>query len=123
MNRIKTSKIAIIVGCLLLLVMGVFHGSGIFYITDKIDHSNLDSLLKEIVPVLFAHPSIHLLGLVAFGILSLFLKHEVKKVVFTIAVLVVIDAILAFYLGATIPALLLLTGSSCFVLAGILGKK
>ena len=113
------TKISTIIGCILLIVMALFHGSGIYYATDLIEKSNSASLIKEIFPVLFVHPSIQLLGLAALGLLTLFMKHEARKVLFFIAIMVVLDSLIAFYLGATLPGILLVISSSCFGLGGV----
>ncbi len=113
----KTSKYLTIFGSLLLLIMALFHGSGLLYVKGLMEESNAAHFLKEIVPVLFAHPSIHLLGLAAFGILSLTLKADHNKILATIVVLVLIDSLLAFYLGGVIPGLLLLAAGLSFSLA------
>ena len=115
----KASKIYCLTGSLLLLIMGLFHGSGFFYVSEAIQSSNAEAFLKDIVPALFAHPSIHLIGLAAFGVLAVFLKHELRKLTWLLAVLVILDALLAFFLGGMIPGLLLLAAAICFVLAGL----
>ncbi|WP_350293988.1 hypothetical protein [uncultured Croceitalea sp.] len=116
-TKSKTSRILILIGSILLFIMAFFHGSGFFYVSDLINESNAEGLLKEIVPVLFAHPSIHLMGLSALGILSLYLKYEAKKVLLLLTVLVIIDAILAFAVGGLIPGLILSIPVVCFLMA------
>ena len=115
----KITKISTIIGCILLIVMAIFHGSGIYYVTDLIQQSNSESFVKEIFPILFAHPSIQLLGLAGLGILTLFMRHETGKILFFIAIMVLIDSFLAFYLGATIPGILLIFSSFSFGLGGV----
>ncbi len=117
-QKTKTSKILILIGSILLIIMAIFHGSGYFFVSDSIKESNADGFLKEIVPVLFAHPSIHLFGLSALGILTLYLKYEAKKILLLLTVLVIIDAILAFSIGGLIPGLLLTIPVVCFSIAG-----
>ena len=116
----KTAKILCIIGSILLLVMAVFHGSGYTFVTEGIWESNAEDFLKQIVPVLFVHVSIHLVGLAAFGILALFLKQAAGKVLPLLTVLVVADAALAFYLGAVPPGVMLLAVSFCFAVPGYL---
>ncbi len=123
MAKSKINKISTIVGCILLILMGIFHMSGIHYVTDLIQQSNSEPFIKEIFPILFAHPSIQLFGLAGLGILTLFMKHEIEKILFFITILVFIDSILAFSLGATIPGILLVLSSSAFGLGGIKGTK
>lgn len=118
----KKTKILICIGCVFLIFMAFFHGSGIFYITDLIQQSNTESFLKEIIPVLFAHPSIHLLGLAVLWIVTLYMGRDAIKTMFTFAVLVCIDALIAFYLGAIIPGILLLVPATSFVFGGIQKK-
>lgn len=104
----KTSKYLTIFGSVLLLVMALFHGSGLFYVTGLMDESNAPNFLKDIMPVLFAHPSIHLFGLFIFDFLSLSLGQAANKVLIVLAVLALLDGLLAFYLGGVIPGLLLI---------------
>jgi len=113
----RNSKILILLGSFFLLVMAFFHGSGFTFITQTINDSNTDGFLKEIIPVLFVHPSIHLVGLAAFGVLSLSLTQDAKKVLGLLSSLIIIDALLAFYLGGVLPGSLLLVATTCFVLA------
>ncbi|MDC8004846.1 hypothetical protein POV27_12360 [Aureisphaera galaxeae] len=117
-TKAKTSKILILIGSILLAVMAVFHGSGFFYVSDLIDNSNADGLLKEIVPVLFAHPSIHLIGLAALGIFTLFLTYDARKILYLLTALVLIDTILAFMVGGPIPGSILSVPVLCFAIAG-----
>lgn len=119
----KTSKILCLLGSSFLLLMGLFHGTGFFYVSEAIQSSNAEGFLKDIVPALFAHPSIHLLGMAAFGILARFLKHDLRKVTWLLAALIVLDALLGFYLGGLIPGLLLLVAAICFLLAGLKEKS
>jgi hypothetical protein len=119
----KAYIILSLIGSMILLVMAVFHGSGSSYINESIMKSNADGFLKEIVPVLFAHPSIHLVGLSAFGILALFLEKDAKKVLALLSLIVVVDALLAFYLGGTLPGMLLVAAALCFILANYVLKR
>jgi hypothetical protein len=117
-TKSKTSRILITIGSILLVIMAMFHGSGFFYVSDLMNESNAEGFLKEIVPVLFAHPSIHLIGLGALGIVTLYLKYEAKKVLFLLTILVVIDAVLAFNVGGLIPGCILTIPVVCFLIAG-----
>jgi len=116
-TKSKTSKILIIIGSILLTVMGIFHGSCIFYVSELMNDSNAEEFLKEIMPVLFAHPSIHLIGLAALGILTLYLKYEAKKILFLLTILIIIDTILAFTVGGLIPGFILSVPAVCFSIA------
>lgn len=115
----KVSRLCCIPGSLFLILMGAFHGSSFFYVRETIQESNAEEFLKDIVPALFAHPSIHLFGLAAFGVLALFLKHDLRKVTWLLAILILLDSLLGFYLGGLIPGLLLLVASLFFVFAGL----
>ena len=118
----KKSKATIVIGSVLLIIMGLFHGSGINYVTDIVQQSNSESFIKEIFPVLFAHPSVHLLGLAVLGIVTLYMSQDAKKVLLVISSLVVIDALIAFYMSAIVPGVLLLASAFCFFLVGIQKK-
>lgn len=114
----KTAKVFCLIGSIFLLIMGSFHGSGFFYVQEAIEKSNAETFLKDIVPVLFAHPSIHLIGLASFGVLTLFLEKDLRKVTWFLATLILIDALLAFYLGGVLPGVLLALAASSFIFAG-----
>jgi len=119
----KTSKALCLIGSTLLIFMAGFHGVGFTYVKEAINASNAEQFLKQIVPVLFAHPSIHLLGLAAFGILPIFLAQGARKVLILLAILVVADALLALYLGGVVPGVLLLTAALCFVGGGLMTSQ
>ena len=116
-RKLKAYKALCLVGSILLFVMAIFHGSGFFYVSESIMKSNAEGFLKEIVPVLFVHPSIHLIGLSAFGILTIFLNNDNKKVLVLLSLIVIADALLAFYLGGTLPGILLTVAALCFIMA------
>ena len=103
--------------------MALLHGSGINYVNLRIQQSDSESFIKEIFPILFVHPSIQLFGLAGLGILTLFMRHEIEKILFFISILVLLDSILAFTLGATIPGILLIFSSFIFGLGGIKSTK
>lgn len=112
---LKTSKQLGITGSIFLLVMAGFHISGIRYGSGLIDNSNAVSFVKEIFPVLFAHPSIHLLGLAALGFLAATMKEAGRKVFLVLGIIVLIDAGFAFYLAFYIPGVLLLIAATLFL--------
>ena len=116
-RKLKAYKALCLVGSILLFVMAIFHVSGFFYVSESIMKSNAEGFLKEIVPVLFVHPSIHLIGLSAFGILTIFLNNDNKKVLVLLSLIVIADALLAFYLGGTLPGILLTVAALCFIMA------
>ncbi|BFP39962.1 hypothetical protein FGF1_08070 [Flavobacteriaceae bacterium GF1] len=119
MAKSKIAKASTVFSCTLLMGMALFHGSGLHYVNELMQQSNSKPFLIDIFPVLFAHPSIHLLGLAGFGLLTLFMKHEIKKVLFFTSLLVCIDALLAFYLGAVVPGVLLVFSALSLVLGAI----
>ena len=123
MGKSKITKISTLIGCSLLITMALFHGSGIFYLSDLVQQSDADPIIKKIFPVLFAHPSIQLFGLAGLGIVTFFMKHEIGKILLFIAILVLVDSVLAFFLGAMLPGLVLVLTSSVFGLGGIKSFK
>jgi len=123
MTTTKISKVATGIGSVFLAIMSLLHGSGIGYVNNLMQESNAEDFLKEIFPVLFAHPSIQLLGLAALGVLTLFMKHETEKVLLFITILIAVNCGLAFYLGATIPGILLLSSAFAFGLGGFVKMK
>lgn len=115
----KTSKLLCYTGSGLLLFMGLFHGSGLQYFTGLIKQSDASDLLKEVVPVLFAHPSIHLFGLAALGILTTTMKYEFQKLLIVITIFIFIDAALGFYVGGLVPGIALALAGLFFLLAAL----
>ncbi|MEM1326110.1 MAG: hypothetical protein AAGI23_09160 [Bacteroidota bacterium] len=112
----KRNKYFCYAGSALLLFMAIFHGSGFNFVKASIESSNADSFLKDIVPALFAHPSIHLMGLTAFGLLSTTMEQP-RKVLVLLALLIFVDAALGFYLGGLIPGAFLSSAAILFILA------
>ncbi|MFP2997182.1 hypothetical protein ABN763_14795 [Spongiivirga sp. MCCC 1A20706] len=117
MNR--QAKISSISGSVLLIMMALFHGSGYSYVSERIYASNAEDFLKDIVPTLFVHPSIHLLSLAAFGFLASFLDQGGKRILMLVALLVFVDALIGFFIGGIIPGLLLSLAASCFLYSGL----
>ncbi len=113
------AKTFCIVGSILLIMMAVFHGSGYSYVASAIGESDAENFLKQIVPVLFAHPSIHLIELAAFGILAMFLGPAASKVLTLLAALIMVDGALAFYLGGILPGILLFGAALSFIVASV----
>lgn len=106
-----------ILGCGLLIAIAGLHGSGLGYVKGLVDTSDLADFVKSIFPVLFAHPSLQLLGLAALGLLSLRMKHDFPIVRRFIGAMVLVDVVLAAYLSAWIPGVILLVVSLLFLLA------
>lgn len=123
MTTSKITQISSGIGCALLILMALFHASGMNYVCDLMQQSNAKPFLKEIFPVLFAHPSLQLFGLAGLGIVTYFMKQEINKILLFIAVMVGVDSLLALYLGAIIPGILLLFATLVFGLGGIKSAK
>lgn len=118
-EKTKALRVLSWVGSLMLLIMALFHGSGYSFVKETIDKSNSETFLKEIIPTLFIHPSLHMIGLAAFGILAIYLKGGKQKVLLLLSLLILVDALLAFNLGGVLPGVLLLISALCFLLAGM----
>ncbi|NAS14037.1 hypothetical protein [Poritiphilus flavus] len=102
---------------MLLTLMAVFHGSGLKFVTASVVESNSEDFIKDIFPVLFLHTSMHLLGLAVFGLSTLWMREGHNTVLVIISSLIAVSAFAAFYLGALIPGILLLTAGFCFLIA------
>lgn len=117
----KSAKTISLIGCVLLLIVGVFHGSGINYINDLVQESDVSQLVKTIFPVLFILPSLQLIGLGIIGILAI--RRSNYEILFALTALTLADALLAFWLGAVIPGLILAIPSIIFFVVAISFKK
>lgn len=113
----KSYKWLIVTGSLLLTLMAIFHASGTPYVSEMMNQSNADGLLKEIFPVLFLNPTLHLITLAAFAVASIYLTKGYKIILTIVSAAAIVNAIMAFYLGANIPGILLILASSCFAVA------
>jgi hypothetical protein len=113
----RTQMISCAIGSLLLLAMAAFHGSGHAFVSAAIADSNAPAFLKEVVPAVFLHVSIHLAGLSAFGFLAMFLRHDAHAVVALLAIVVLADALLALHMGGVVPAAVLACAAACFIVA------
>lgn len=111
----RTAKILCVIGSILLLVMAIFHGSGHSMVSESIEASDAPEFLKHIVPALFFHASMHLVGLAAFGILALF--NGSRGLSALLAIVVLADAGLAFYLGGVFAAAMLIVAALFFAVA------
>ena len=114
MNRM--SKVLCLIGSSLLIIMALFHGSGFHYIDNLVQTSNSSELIKNIFPVLFILPTIQLIGLAVFGLVAAFTKSQANHILIPLSVLILIDAILAFYLHAVLPGGMLVSASLIFIL-------
>ena len=119
---IKTIKISCTVASILLLVIGLFHASGIAYINEMVQTSNVAELVKNIFPVLFIAPSTQLIGLGVIGLFAI-KAHPNYHILFTLAALVLFNAIFAFWLNALIPGVVLMIPSVIYLAAGWSSKQ
>ena len=114
---LRNFKISIIIGSALLITMALLHGSGFEYVVDEMNESNAPSFLKEIMPVLFLQPSVHLLGLASFGGITIFLREKARPILVLVAIFIGINLVFAIYLKAYFPGAILLLSLGCFLLA------
>lgn len=116
----RTAKILCAVGCVLLLVTALFHGTGYVEISDAVSESNASAFLKRAVPGVWLHFSLHLVALVAFGILALFAAHGARSLLALLALAAAADAALVFsFAGFFAGVALLVAAALCFALAAI----
>lgn len=113
----KSFKLFVSLGCILLVVMALFHGSGLKFVNDTLLESNSKGFIKDIFPVLFVHTSVHLFSLAIFGIATLSMSDGHKTILKIIASFIIISSLAAFYLTAIAPGILLLLSASCFLIA------
>jgi len=114
----KNTKILCYLGSALLIAMAAFHGSGYSFFRAAVIESNASEFLKQIIPALFVHPSLHLIALAAFGTLATFMERDARKVLVLLSILIAVDAVLGFWLGGILPGSLLLAAALCFGVAG-----
>ncbi len=112
-----------IIGSSILLLVAVIHGFGTEYVTGLINSSNLNAFIKEIFPVVFIHPSIHLIGIAILGFYSLSLGASGSRIFKILGLLIAFDSGMAFYLKELAPALILLSAAICLFMAGVVSKK
>ncbi len=119
----KISSTLCIIASSLLLVMAIFHLSGIEYVNSLVQSVEISDLIKDIFPVLFILPSVQLLGLASFGLISISLGNKAKLTLMLISIFIALDAILAFVIGALIPGFVLLTPAIIFTMVSFrIGK-
>lgn len=106
-NPDKACLVMCLLGSSLLLAIALLHGSGMGFVNGLVAESNVSELIKQIFPVLFLLPSIQLLGLAGLGVVALRVGERARLLLMTLALLVLIDALLAVYLQAWIPAVVL----------------
>ncbi len=106
-----------LIGVVLLVGMAGLHSSGTFYLSGLLAESDARGFLKEIFPIVFAHVSLHLLVLAAFGLLAAFSPAARRPVAAIVAGAIALDAAIALALGAWPPAVLLVAAAASFALA------
>ena len=104
-------------GSLLLLIPAGLHISGFCYVTEKMDASNAPLFLKEVMPVLFVLPSLHLICLTWVALLSIYAKGNFRLLLLPVIVFVFINMVFAFYLAAFLPAGVMAASGACYLLA------
>jgi hypothetical protein len=120
MKMLRVSKILCALGSILLLVTAAFHGMGYSNINDAISRSDSSTFLKHAVPGLWAHFSIHLVVLAAFGLVLAFSPHRARTLIALLALAVVVDAAWAFSLaGFFMGVALLVAAALCFAFAAL----
>lgn len=116
----RITGIFCVAGSTLLVVTGVLHGSGYSQVRDAISKTNSPAFLKHVVPGLWAHFSIHLFILAAFGIVVAFSLQRVRILIALLALAAAADAAWAFWLagffvGVALPA----AAALCFAFAAL----
>ncbi len=104
----KSSKITTVIAAILLLSVGLFHASGLLWLTSEVAASNVPTMIKDVFPVLFIHVSIQCAGLASLSIFSLKFGNAHKLISYFVGVMVVINAGLAIWLSAFPPAMVLM---------------
>jgi len=105
------------VGAVMLIGMGVLHGSGYGYVASVLAESNLPTFLKRVLPPLYLYPSVLMAALAAVVLITL-RQQEGRPFMFrVVSVIVAANAALGFVLGGIIPGgvLLLVAGLFWFV--------
>ena len=116
----RVATIFCVIGSVLLLVTAVLHGSGYFQVSDAISKSNASAFLKDVVPGLWAHFSIHLVILAAFGIVLAFSRHRTRALTALLALAAAADAAWAFSLaGFFVGVALPIAAALCFAVAAL----
>ncbi|MGA9422201.1 MAG: hypothetical protein WBW61_07540 [Rhodanobacteraceae bacterium] len=114
----RVATIFCVIGSILLLVTAVLHGAGYFQIRDAIAKSNASEFLKHVVPGLWAHFSIHIVILAAFGLALAFSLHGTRTLMALLALAATADAAWAFSLaGFFVGVALPIAAALCFAIA------
>lgn len=112
----KLDRTLCFIGSGLLLAIAALHSSGTNYINGIAQKSDLPAFIKTVFPVLFILPTIQLVGLAAFGVIASTMKNQANKVLIPLAILVFVNALLAFYLNALLPGFILAIPATIFAL-------
>lgn len=113
-----TAKLLCAFGCILLLATAAFHGTGYSGVRDALAASSTSAFLVSALPGVWLHFSIHLVVLVAFGVLALFLAQGARSVLGLVALAVSADAALVFSFAGFFAGVALLAGAAlCFAIA------
>ena len=116
----RSARILGVLGSVLLLVTAIFHGTGYAGVSEAIATSDASVFLKRAVPGLWAHFSLHLVVLAAFGVLASFAP-GMRTLNVVLAVAVAADAAVVFALAGFFAGVALLTAAaSCFGFAATL---
>lgn len=116
MSRI--ARILCVIGSILLLVTAALHGMGYPGISDTISRSDTTAFLKHSVPGLWAHFSIHLIVLAAFGLVLAFSARRMRALIALLTLAVAVDAAWVFSLAGVFAGFTLLVAAAlCFALA------
>ncbi len=117
----RTTRLFCAFGCLLLLATAVFHATGYSGVRNALAESSASAFLVGALPGVWLHFSIHLVFLVAFGILAMFLTQGARSVLVLLAFAVAADAALVFsFAGFFAGVALLAAAALCFALAAVL---
>ncbi len=103
--------------------MGLFHGSGLNWISNEIAESNVKPFLKEVFPVLFIHVSIQMVGLAILGASLVFFQNGIRVIASFITIMVAANVVLAFWLGAYPPGIALCCATICFGFVALRPKE
>ncbi len=116
----RVSKPLCVIGCVLLLVTAVFHGTGYSAVTDAVFKSNHPAMLKAALPGMWLHFSIHLVVLSALALFASFSARGSRGLLLLISVAVATDTILVwYYVGFFAGVALLVAAAVCFALAAL----
>jgi len=120
----RVAAIFCVIGSILLLVTAWLHGSGYAQVSDAISESNASGFLKHVVPGLWAHFSIHLVILAAFGFVLAFSRHRARVLLALLAVAAAVDAAWAYLLaGFFVGVILPIAAALCFACAALVPDR